>query len=101
MPTSGTVFFNGEDITNIPPYKRSINTVFQRYALFPNYNVFNNIAFGLKLKFVPDGTTSVDKDGVVYENMRKLTKKEIKEKVEAALKMVLQISKGRGLYPHL
>jgi len=88
MPTSGTVLFNGEDITNIPPYRRSVNTVFQRYALFPQLNVFNNIAFGLKLKFVPDGTTTTGKDGVVYENMRKLTKKEIKDKVEAALKMV-------------
>ncbi len=87
-PTSGSIFFNGEDITKIPPYRRSINTVFQRYALFPHLTVFNNIAFGLKLKYVPDGTTYTDKKGDVYENYRKLTKAEIKDKVEAALKLV-------------
>ncbi|MEG1923111.1 MAG: ABC transporter ATP-binding protein [Clostridia bacterium] len=88
MPTSGTILFNGEDITHIPPYKRMINTVFQRYALFPHLNVFNNIAFGLKLKYIPDGTEYKDKQGDVYANMRKLTKIEIKQKVDSALKMV-------------
>ena len=49
-PDFGKVFFCGQDITFIPPYKRNINTVFQRYALFPHLNVFENIAFGLKIK---------------------------------------------------
>lgn len=49
----GQVFFDGEDITNLPPYKREINTVFQKYALFPHLNVYDNIAFGLKLKKEP------------------------------------------------
>ena len=48
-PTSGRIYFNGEDITDTPPYLRKVNTVFQKYALFPHLNVFNNIAFGLKL----------------------------------------------------
>lgn len=48
--TSGMVRMNGQDITMIPPHKRPTNTVFQRYALFPHLNVFDNIAFGLKLK---------------------------------------------------
>jgi spermidine/putrescine transport system ATP-binding protein len=48
-PTTGKVLFDGEDITNLPPYKRRVNTVFQRYALFPHLNVFENIAFGLKV----------------------------------------------------
>ena len=48
-PTTGRVLFDGEDITNLPPYKRRVNTVFQRYALFPHLNVFENIAFGLKV----------------------------------------------------
>ena len=52
-PDSGDVVFMGERINDVPPYKRNVNTVFQRYALFPNYNVFDNIAFGLKLKKVP------------------------------------------------
>lgn len=49
-PKSGSVFFNGENITALPPYKRKVNTVFQKYALFPHLNVFENVAFGLRLK---------------------------------------------------
>jgi len=52
-PTEGTVIFDDEDITNLPPYKREINTVFQKYALFPHMNVYDNIAFGLKIKKEP------------------------------------------------
>lgn len=52
-PTSGEVLFEGKDIVGLPPYKRKVNTVFQKYALFPHLNVFDNIAFGLKLKKVP------------------------------------------------
>ncbi len=53
QPTEGKVIFEGKDITNVPPYKRQINTVFQKYALFPHMNVFENIAFGLKIKKLP------------------------------------------------
>jgi spermidine/putrescine transport system ATP-binding protein len=53
QPTSGEILLNGEDITKIPANKRPINTVFQRYALFPHMNIFDNIAFGLKLKKLP------------------------------------------------
>lgn len=67
-PTEGNVFILGEDMTDVPPYKRPINTVFQRYALFPHLNVFKNVAYGLKVK--------------------KTDKITIKEKVEAALKLV-------------
>ncbi len=49
-PDSGEVFFDGQEISGVPPNKRNINTVFQRYALFPHLNVRDNIAFGLKLK---------------------------------------------------
>ena len=45
-PSSGKILLNGEDISHLPPNKRPINTVFQRYALFPHLNVFDNIAFG-------------------------------------------------------
>ena len=51
---SGTVLINGEDITNVPPHERPVNTVFQRYALFPHLDVYENIAFGLKLHKVPE-----------------------------------------------
>lgn len=53
-PDSGSVKFEGKEINNIPPYKRNVNTVFQRYALFPHLNVFDNIAFGLKVKKFSD-----------------------------------------------
>ena len=53
IPTSGEILLNGEPITNLPPNKRPINTVFQRYALFPHMNIFENIAFGLKQKKTP------------------------------------------------
>ncbi len=67
-PTCGSVFFDGKNITDLPSNKRNLNTVFQRYALFPHLNVFDNIAFGLKIK--------------------KLDKKEISERVERMLNMV-------------
>lgn len=68
IPTSGEILLNGEDISQLPPNKRPINTVFQRYALFPHLNIFDNIAFGLKLK--------------------KLPKAEIAKKVKKVLEMV-------------
>lgn len=66
--SNGKVTLNGADVTNLPPNKRKVNTVFQDYALFPHMNVFENIAFGLRLKKTPDNI--------------------IKEKVADALKMV-------------
>lgn len=54
QPDSGSVQFDGREINGIPPFKRNVNTVFQRYALFPHLNVFENIAFGLKVKKFPD-----------------------------------------------
>lgn len=67
-PTTGHVLFDGKDITSEPPYKRRVNTVFQKYALFPHLNVYENIAFGLKIAKTP--------------------KMEIKRKVEKMLSMV-------------
>lgn len=67
-PDSGEIMFEGESLLEVPPYKRRVNTVFQRYALFPHLNVFDNIAFGLRLK--------------------KMDKQDIKTKVLQALKTV-------------
>ena len=51
---SGEVFFDGKEISHVPPYRRLVNTVFQKYALFPHLNVYENIAFGLRLKKTPE-----------------------------------------------
>ena len=67
-PDSGEILFDGKTINGVPAYKRQVNTIFQRYALFPNMNVYDNIAFGLSVKKVP--------------------KSEIKERVTEMLKMV-------------
>lgn len=65
---SGSIMFKNKDISDVPPYKRQLNTVFQKYALFPHMNVYENIAFGLKIK--------------------KLSKDEIDKKVKEMLRMV-------------
>ena len=52
-PTRGTIYLGGRDVTDLPPYKRDVNTVFQSYALFPHLNVQDNVAFGLRRKKVP------------------------------------------------
>ena len=66
--SEGVIRIAGEEITQTPPHKRPVNTVFQKYALFPHLNVYDNIAFGLKLKKMPKDT--------------------VLKKVKAALKMV-------------
>ena len=58
VATEGDILLNGEDVTQMPPHKRPVNTVFQKYALFPHLNVYDNVAFGLKLK-------KLDKDTIV------------------------------------
>ncbi len=67
-PDTGDVFFDGKRINDLPPYQRNVNTVFQKYALFPHLNVYENVAFGLRLKKTPE--------------------EQIKEKVQEMLAMV-------------
>ncbi len=86
MPDDGKILLNGKDITDLPPYLRPVNTVFQRYALFPHLNVYDNIAYGLKLKTV--NVTYENKAGERITRKEKLSKAEISEKVKKALKMV-------------
>ncbi|MEU6978891.1 ABC transporter ATP-binding protein [Streptomyces sp. NPDC046371] len=59
-PTTGTVFLGDRDVTDLPPYKRPVNTVFQSYALFPHMNIFENIAFGLRRRGVKSVKPQVD-----------------------------------------
>ena len=54
QPDEGRILLDGKDIARVPPYERPLNTVFQRYALFPHLDVYDNIAFGLKLKKIPE-----------------------------------------------
>ncbi len=54
-PTRGTIYLRGRDVTDLPPYKRDVNTVFQSYALFPHLNVYENVAFGLRRRKVDRG----------------------------------------------
>ena len=51
-PSSGEILYKGENIIPLPPYKRHVNTLFQKYALFPHLNVYDNVAFGLRLQKV-------------------------------------------------
>ncbi len=85
-PTEGRILLNGQDITDVPPYKRPINTVFQRYALFPHLNVFDNVAFGLKLQKVP--VTVKKKNGKDKTKMKHLPAAVIYKRVMHALKIV-------------
>ncbi|WP_138158833.1 ABC transporter ATP-binding protein [Peptoniphilus catoniae] len=77
-PDEGNVIFDGEDITNLPSYDRKINTVFQKYALFPHLNVFDNIAFGLKIKKMPkDEIESRVNDVLKIVNLVNFNKRDI------------------------
>ena len=53
-PDEGDVFFDGKNMKGVPAYKREVNTIFQRYALFPHYNVFDNVAYGLRVRHLPE-----------------------------------------------
>lgn len=81
-PMSGDVLFDGVRINDVPPHQRQINTVFQKYALFPHMNVFENVAFGLRMKRVPDPRDSSGK------KMVKLSEKEIEQQVMEMLQIV-------------
>ena len=86
IPTEGQITLKGEDISKLPPYERPINTVFQRYALFPHLNIYDNIAFGLKLK--TNEVTYKKDNGKIITRKEKLSKKEIDKKVKRALEIV-------------
>ncbi|MBO4389523.1 MAG: ABC transporter ATP-binding protein [Lachnospiraceae bacterium] len=83
LPTSGQILLDGKDISVLPPNKRPINTVFQKYALFPHLNIFENIAFGLRMKVIEEKDPATGK-----VTTRKLKDKEIVEKVHHALEIV-------------
>ncbi len=81
-PETGDVFFNSERINDVPPHKRAVNTIFQKYALFPHLNVFDNIAYGLKVKKTPkdeiekrvnEMLTMVNLEGFGHRSISKLS----------------------------
>ena len=79
FPSKGEILLNGKNISNLPPNKRPINMVFQRYALFPHLDVYDNIAFGLKLKKIP--VALKDKDGNPILKINKGKVKDIKREM--------------------
>ena len=110
LPTSGNILLNGQDISLLPPYKRPINTVFQRYALFGHLNIFNNIAFGLKLKKIPYEVKVVDTAEIAnIEQQIKFAKEElastacsgmqneIQEKIIAWQDQIVELKKNPSL----
>ena len=85
-PVSGDVLFDGVRINDVPPYRRQINTVFQKYALFPHLNVFENVAFGLRMPKVEE---QKDANGKVISRRKvKLSEKEIQDRVMEMLETV-------------
>ena len=83
-PTEGDVFFDGVRINDVPPHKRQVNTVFQKYALFPHLNVYDNVAFGLRIPKEAEGGT--DRSGK-KEKVR-LSREEIDSRVREMLEVV-------------
>ena len=81
-PTSGDVIFDGVRINDIPPYQRQINTVFQKYALFPHLNVYENIAFGLRMQRLPDPKDPTGKKKI------KIPEEEIHQRVMEMLEVI-------------
>ena len=83
-PTSGDVFFDGVRINDVPPHKRAVNTVFQKYALFPHLNVFENVAFGLRIPKARE----TEVNGKKQIKKVKLSKQEIQDRVMEMLEVV-------------
>ena len=81
-PTSGDVLFDGVRINDVPPYQRQINTVFQKYALFPHLNVYENIAFGLRMQKRPDPSDPTGRKKV------KIPEEEIHQRVMEMLEVI-------------
>lgn len=122
FPSKGEIMLNGKDISNLPPNRRPINMVFQRYALFPHLDVYDNVAFGLKLKKVPILKFDKDHQPIMVidrkrikrlkheislaKNNKHLTKEEkiikldsLNEKLEKAKSELIQAFKYRKLTP--
>lgn len=91
FPSKGEILLNGKDISNLPPNKRPINMVFQRYALFPHLDVYDNVAFGLRLKKIP--YEEKDKEG---KTVYKINKRKIND-IRREIKIV---SKNKHLEEH-
>jgi spermidine/putrescine transport system ATP-binding protein len=80
-PSVGTVYLGGRDVTDLPPYRRDVNTVFQSYALFPHLNVYENVAFGLRRKKVDKG----DIERRVHDSMRLVDLEGFEERKPSAM----------------
>ncbi|MDR3264109.1 MAG: ABC transporter ATP-binding protein [Clostridiales bacterium] len=104
VPSAGDVLLNGASIVNTPPHLRPVNTVFQKYALFPNYNVYENIAFGLKIKYkreaaVKKAEIKASCEPKAAAEAIKALKPKYKNAIEAKIKSVLKMV-GLSGYEH-
>ena len=96
-PSHGQVMFNGEDIAKVPAYKREVNTVFQKYALFPFLNVHDNVAFGLNLKKkdkkdeqIEELNDRLKRQMAEFENFRKRSEKEKSQMFDMGAKTIVE-----------
>ena len=95
---SGKVLFEEKDMNNIPPYERAVNTVFQKYALFPHMNIYENIAFGLKIKKMPKEQI----DAKVKEMLRLVALEGCeKRKVDSLSQVLLMVHQVKVPLAHL
>ncbi len=100
-PTSGEIIMDGEKINELPPEKRAANTVFQSYALFPHMSVYDNIAFGLKMKNTPKET--IEKEVIKALELVKLTEHKVKKPSELSGGQQQRVAIARALVnkPHI
>ena len=96
LPTSGQILLNGKDISELPPNKRPVNTVFQKYALFPHLNVFENVAFGLKLKRIETSIKKGKKKFALKSFQRQLLPRKLKRPSKS---LTLQALKNAAFPP--
>ena len=85
-PDAGQVIFDGKDIASVPPYRRRVNTVFQKYALFTHLNVYDNIAFGLNLKTPQE----------LLPNVPKPSRRQVKAEIDRRIQRMLRLVKMEG-----
>ena len=98
--TQGEIYFDGEEITNVPAYRREVNTVFQKYALFPHMDVFDNVAFGLKIKKISKDIIEQKVNRMLkLVNLEEYAHRDVKEMSGGQQQRVLNVSSRKSVSP--